>query len=165
MRILLKAVLVVLLLTTAAQADIFRCRNVAGRLVFTNDPALFPAGCKAEPSPQPGALSVVPLPVPAGARQQADAFIKAREARQQAGQEQLAGWLDAARSIAEDFRQAQRQRYYPRQRSQAVINQALQGMTRAAQDKTDLLQAMETQGASPDEVQQVTRLLEEVKAP
>ena len=165
MRILPKAVLVVLLLATAAQADIFRCRNTAGRLVFTDDPALFPAGCKAEPSPPPGALSVVPLPVPAGARQRAEAFIQAREERQQAGQEQLAGWLDAARSIVEDFRQAQRQRYYPRQRSQAAINQALQGMTRAAQDKTDLLQAMDAQGASPDEVQQVTRLLEGVQAP
>jgi len=165
MRILPKAALVVLLLATAAQADVFRCRNSAGRLVFTDDPALFPAGCKAEPGPSTGTLNVVPLPVPAGARQRAEAYIQAREARRQAGQEQLAGWLDAARSIAEDFRQAQRQRYYSRQRSQAVINQALQGMTRAAQDKTDLLQAMDAQGASPDEIQQVRHLLEGVKAP
>lgn len=165
MRVMLKAVLVVMMLATAAQGDIFRCRNTAGRLVFTDDPALFPAGCKAEPGPTRGALSVVPLPVPAGARQRAEAFIQAHEARRQARQEQLTGWLDAARSIAEDFRQAQRQRYYSRQRTQATIKQALQGMTRAAQDKADLLQAMHAQGASPEEVQQATRLLEGVEAP
>lgn len=165
MRCLFKSLLLLLLLATVAQADIFRCRDTSGRLVFTDDPARFPPGCKEETAPPPGAVNVVPMPAPAGASKEAEALIRTREERRQAEQQQLAAWRKEAQTIADNFRQAQRQRHYPRIHTQARIKAALEGMAEAAQKKKALLQSMAAAGASQDQVQEVTRLLKGVEAP
>ena len=165
MRILSMTLLVVLLTATAAPAEVYRCRNGAGRLIFTDDPAHFPAGCKEEPSPSSGALSVVPLSVPAGAHRETQALLRDADTRRQDARQQQAGWLDAARSIAADFQHAQQEYYYSSQRTQATMMAAQQAMSRAAQDKADLLQAMTAARADQETVQQVSDLLAGVVAP
>jgi Domain of unknown function (DUF4124) len=165
MRGLLKTMLLLLLLATVAQAEVFRCRDTNGRLVFTDDPARFPPGCRQKSSSPSGAVNVVPMQVPAGTSQETEAYLRARDQKQQAERQQMTEWLDAAHGIAENYRQAQRQRYYPRLHTQAGTMAALATMSQAAQDKATLLQSMSTAGASQDQMQEVSRLLEEVKAP
>lgn len=165
MRILSMTLLAVLLSAPAAPAEIYRCRSNAGRLVFTDDPAHFPAGCKAEPSPSSGALNVVPLPVPAGVRGETQTLLRDADTRRQDARRQQAGWLDAARSIAADFQRAQQEYYYSSQRTQATMMAAQQAMSRAAQDKADLLQAMTAARADQETSRQVSSLLAGVEAP
>ncbi len=165
MRGLLKTMLLLLLLATVAQAEVFRCRDTNGRLVFTDDPARFPPGCRQKSSSPSGAVNVVPMQVPAGTSQETEAYLRARDQKRLAEQQQMTEWLDAAQNIAESYRQARRQRYYPRLHTQAGTMAALAAMSQAAQDKAALLQSMSAAGASAAQVEKVSEALQEVKAP
>ena len=165
MRGLLMSVLLLLVLAAAAQAEVFRCRDTNGRMVFTDDPGHFPPGCRQESSTPSGAVNVVPMQVPAGTSQETEDYIRARDQKRQAEQQQMAEWLDAAHTIAESYRQARRQRYYPRLHTQAGTMAALAAMSQAAQDKAALLQSLSAAGASAAEVEKGSEALQEVKAP
>ena len=165
MLVLLRAMLVLLLLSGVAGADIYRCRDASGSLIYTDDPSLFPAGCREVPSSSQKDVNVVPMPAPSGADARAQEAVRAGEQKQAATARQDKEWLDRARKIAADFNQARHQRYYARRRTQANINAGLQGMAQAAQAKHDLLQEMSDAGAGAGPTREVAKILQDVTAP
>ena len=165
MRLLVTSLLILLALVAAASADIYRCRTPQGKLVYTNDPALFPVACTPEANGTSGSLNVVPLSTPAGTGQTSEELIRDATLRQELQQKQLAGWLDTANNIAAAFREARHQIYYTRRRHAGVIDAARQELAQSIQDKQALLQTMTVAGASRDEIRQVSQVLAEVAGP
>ena len=60
LRTLLLCAFMLLFLNDLAMAEIFKCRDAEGTLVFTNDPSRFPLGCDAEPMDDLPPLNITP---------------------------------------------------------------------------------------------------------
>jgi len=156
MRHVLKGIVFALLLTGVAQAQVYRCRDAAGTVVFTDSPDLYPGTCVES---QAGPVPVVPMATPSGVDAAVDTTL-----RQETSDRQPA-WLDRARQIFADYRQAEQQLYHTPQRSQAHLIEARAAMAQAGQAKTGLLKEMAAADASADQIQAVEELLRGVVAP
>jgi len=104
------AVLVLILgfVNTFANAETYRCRNSEGTLVFTDDPARFPPGCRPEEKKDGnGTLSVVPSPSapPAPAR------AAEKQPMRQKGADQAKEWKEEAQKLASEYQETLTQRY------------------------------------------------------
>lgn len=77
LRTLLVLLLFLTMLAASTAAPVYRCRTATGTLVFTDDPSMFPPGCKelpgsGEPDPEeepapapPGPVEGTPIPAAA----------------------------------------------------------------------------------------------------
>lgn len=95
-----------------ATAKVYRCRNTDGVLVFTDDPANLPSGCKpTEPEASQTGLSIVhPTPAPTGPSDARD-LLEEKTLRAEERSDQARRWKEEAEFLVKDYRQNLALRY------------------------------------------------------
>lgn len=93
-----------------AANQVYRCRDEAGHLVMTDDPAKFPPGCRPLEKggdDREGSFNVVPAPeVPAQPGRSIEQAVREQQAETSRRKERIASFRAEAREIAEDYQQA-----------------------------------------------------------
>jgi hypothetical protein len=100
------------LLGGAAMAEIYRCRDANGVLIFTDDPANLPPDCRAEePKGRRGGLTIVPAPPVQPGAPAVEEFLRERALQKEERSRQVREWTEEAASLTQEYRQALSQRF------------------------------------------------------
>lgn len=157
--------LLILLLAPHARAENYRCIDRQGNLVFTDDPASAPPGCRELTSTPVHEVPVVPAPQPPDVSGQAQDLIKQREARRELQAALFEKWQKTAKQIAQDYLQAQRLRYHPPRRTQANKEAGLQQMELAMRRKQTLMRELTQADAPPEQRRTIEKIVADVPDP
>jgi hypothetical protein len=96
------------LLGGAAMAEIYRCRDAKGVLVFTDDPA----NCRPEElEGRKGGLTIVPASPASPGAPAVEEFLRERALQKEERSQQVQEWTEEAASLAQEYRQALSQRF------------------------------------------------------
>ena len=112
LRALLLCAFMLIFLSDSVIAEIFKCRDTEGTLVFTNDPSRFPPGCDAEPMDDLPPLNITPSQPSSSVKSGSSATISENGQRKNEGRS-----FDALKGDAEhlvgQFESARREVFHP----------------------------------------------------
>jgi vacuolar-type H+-ATPase subunit I/STV1 len=101
------------LLGGAAWAEIYRCRDADGVLVFTDDPAHFPPGCKEEESKgRTGGLTVIPESPVQPVAPVAEELLREKALQDEERKQKVQEWSEEAATLVQEYQQALSQRFH-----------------------------------------------------
>ena len=112
LRTLLLCAFMLIFLNDSVIAEIFKCRDAEGTLVFTNDPSRFPPGCDAEPVGDLPPLNIMPSQSASPVKPSSSATTTERDQRKNVGRS-FDSLKDDAAHLVGQFESARQEVYRP----------------------------------------------------